>query len=77
VADERIMMGSEIVHHESMPLNHLRIYNMVYDGCREYEVPYPTKDDTFLAELIEGFLIWPSYLVHPTHNIFLNYILNS
>jgi hypothetical protein len=66
------------MHHEPIPLNHLIVcIDMIYGGSREYEVPYPTKEGTFLAELIEGFLIWPSYLVHPTHNIFLNYILNS
>jgi hypothetical protein len=40
-------------------------------------VSCPTKDDTFLAELIGDFLIWPTYLLHLTQNVFLNYILNS
>jgi hypothetical protein len=54
-----------------IPLNHLRVcIDMVYDGCQEYEVPYPIKNDTFLAELIEGFLIWPSYLMHPLRMYF-------
>jgi hypothetical protein len=50
---------------------------MIYDDCREYEVPCLTKEGTFLAELIEGFLISSSYLVHPIQNVFLNYVLNS
>jgi hypothetical protein len=71
VADERIVMGSKTVHHEPIPLNHLRVcIDIVYDGCQEYEVPYPAKEGTFLAELIRDFLIWPSNLIHPTHNVF-------
>jgi hypothetical protein len=78
VVDERIVMGSKTVHHEPIPLNHLKVYiDMVYYGCREYEVSCLTKDDTFLAELIGDFLIWPTYLLHLTHNVFLNYIFNS
>jgi hypothetical protein len=70
-------MESETVHHEPISLNHLRVcIDMVYDGCREYEVSCPTKEGIFLAELIGGFLIWHSYLVHPKQNIF-KLFLNS
>jgi hypothetical protein len=64
-------MGSGTVHHEPIPFNHLRVcIDMVYDGCREYEVPCPINEGTCLAELIGGFLKWPTYLMHPTQNIF-------
>jgi hypothetical protein len=58
VAGGRIVMESENMHHEPIPLNHLIVcIDMIYGGSREYEVPYPTKEGTFLAELIESFLI--------------------
>jgi hypothetical protein len=51
-------MGSRIVHHESISLNHLRVcIDMFCDGCREYEVSCLIKEGIFLDELIRGFLI--------------------
>jgi hypothetical protein len=70
-------MGSGTMHHELIPINNLRVcIDVVYDDCREYEVSCPTNEETCLVELIGGFLIWPTYLMHPTQNIFLNYIFN-
>jgi hypothetical protein len=60
----RIYLGAFTVHGEPLPINHLRVsVDKVYDGCHEILVPYPMKEGTCLAELIETYLIWPEELV--------------
>jgi hypothetical protein len=64
VADGWIYLGASTVHGESLPINHLRVsIDKVYDGCHEIPVPYPAKEGTCLAELIETHLIWPEELI--------------
>jgi hypothetical protein len=66
VADIQIYLGASTIHCEPLPINHLRVsIDKVFDGCHEILVPYPTKEEKCLAELIMTYLIWPEELVDP------------